>query len=193
MLDEIRNDFNDALTAIRLSEEHLSRRLVAAVEMVCRCLRDGGCVFVFGNGGSAADSQHLAAELVGRFLVDRPALRAVALTVDTSILTAVANDYGFEQVFSRQLEGLARAGDVAIALSTSGNSPNVTTALAAARRMGLGTIAFTGSGGGQCAELADVLLDVPAKTSPRIQEAHAVMYHILCKHVEGAMAGGKQA
>ena len=146
-------------------------------------------MFLFGNGGSAADAQHIAGELVGRFLLERPAIRAVALTTDTSVLTSLANDYEFDRVFSRQLEALAGEGDVAVGLTTSGDSASVVAALAAARRIGMKTVALTGEGGGRCAELADCLLDVPSRQTPRIQEAHTVIYHVLCELVESALAG----
>jgi D-sedoheptulose 7-phosphate isomerase len=141
-------------------------------------------VLIFGNGGSAADAQHIAGELVGRFFLERPAYRAVALTTDTSVLTAVGNDYGFDQVFARQVEALGRVGDVAIALSTSGNSANVVEGLKQARKQGMRTIAFTGEGGGKCRDLADVLLMAENDQSPRIQEVHVAAYHVLCELVE---------
>lgn len=176
---------------VRAAGERLADRIVEAAEVIAASLRDGGGVFLFGNGGSAADAQHITGELVGRLLAERPALRAEALSTDTSVLTCIANDYGFEQVFARQLAGKARAGDVAVALSTSGNSPNVVAALAEARRIGMKTVALTGAGGGKCAALADVLLDVPCEgPSMRIQEAHAVIYHTLCELVEAAVANG---
>jgi len=189
MRDIIARRFAEAADVLSATREHLAQPLEQAARLVADCLRAGQAVFTLGNGGSAADAQHIAGELVGRFLVDRPPLRAEALSTDTSVLTAVANDYGYENVFARQLAGKARRGDVVIALSTSGDSPNVLAALKQARQMGCRTIAFTGRGGGQCAGLADVLLDVPATLSPRIQEAHALMYHILCELVEAELAG----
>jgi len=188
-LDEIGRQFDDAADTLRRARERLAERAARAAEMIVASLRDGGCVYLFGNGGSAADAQHFAAELVGRFLIERRPLRAVALTTDSSILTAVANDYDYTTVFARQLAGLGRPGDIAVGLTTSGNSPNVLAALAEARRMGMKTIAFTGDSGGRCATLADVLLNVPAAGSPRIQETHAVLYHIICSLIEKAFAG----
>jgi len=188
MKEEIRERFTEATNVIHLAGEHLTERIAKAVDTIVSACRAGGAVYLFGNGGSAADAQHIACELVGRFLTERPALRAQALTTDSSVLTAVANDYDFEKVFARQLEAYGRPGDVAIGLSTSGNSPNVVAGLATARRIGMRTIAFTGAGGGRCAELADVLLDVPcSQPCPRIQEAHAVTYHVLCEFVERAL------
>lgn len=190
MLDLIHKRFDEALAVIAGCKESLAPRLAQAAAMIVASSRAGGGAFIFGNGGSAADAQHIAGELVGRFLKNRRPYRAQALTTDTSILTAVGNDFGFDTIFVRQLQAAARPGDVAIALSTSGNSANVTAALEHARKNAIKTIAFTGQGGGQCAQLADVLLSAPAELSPRIQEAHAVMYHILCELVEQALAEG---
>ncbi len=179
--------FEESITNLRLTGEHLAGKISQAAAMIVASLQAGGGVFVFGNGGSAADAQHIAGELVGRFLAERQALRCEALSTDTSVLTCVANDYDFASIFSRQLEGKGRPGDVAVALSTSGNSPNILAALAVARKIGMKTIALTGSGGGGCAPLADILLDVPYKgKAPRIQEAHTVTYHVLCELVEAA-------
>jgi D-sedoheptulose 7-phosphate isomerase len=180
--------FEGSLLAIRQAQERLSPRLEEAAETIIRSYKAGGGVFIFGNGGSAADAQHIACELVGRFLKNRRALKAQALTTDTSVLTCLANDFSYNTIFSRQLEAGARRGDVAVALSTSGNSPNVVDALIFARQVGMKIIAFTGEGGGKCAAIADVLLDVPSSHTPHVQEAHAVMYHVLCELVEAAFA-----
>ena len=188
MIDEIRRLFDDSVRVTAAAGERLAQPIARAVEVLLACYRAGGGVFVFGNGGSAADAQHIAGELVGRFLKERRALKAQALTTDSSILTSVGNDYGFESIFVRQLAAGASAGDVAIALSTSGDSPNVVAALREAREMGLKTIALTGAGGGRCAEFADVLLDVPETLTPRVQEAHVVIYHVLCELIERAFA-----
>ena len=188
MIDEIRERFEDSARVTLATGQRLAERIARAVEMILESYRADGGVFVFGNGGSAADAQHIVGELVGRFLKERRGLKAQALTTDTSTLTSVGNDYGFEAIFARQLTACARTGDVAVGLSTSGNSPNVIEAFRAAREMGLKTIALTGAGGGRCAELADVLLDVPETLTPRIQEAHVVVYHILCELVEQAVA-----
>jgi D-sedoheptulose 7-phosphate isomerase len=147
-------------------------------------LRAGGKILWCGNGGSAGDSQHLAAELVGRFRRERRGLASVALTTDTSILTSIANDYGYESVFSRQVEALGVSGDVVVGISTSGNSANVVAALKAARSAGLVTVAFTGEGGGKMAQLADYLLAVPSRDTARIQEAHILAGHMLCDWIE---------
>lgn len=160
-----------------------------AAALVLACLRSGGKVLACGNGGSAADAQHFAAELVARFTRERPGLAAIALTTDTSTLTAVANDYGYEKVFARQTAALGRRGDVLIALSTSGNSPNVLAAVREARGRGLQAIALTGRGGGELAALADLLLVVPSATVARIQEMHELCLHALADRVEAEFAG----
>ena len=192
MTDEIRQRFQAAARKIQETGETLCDEIARAVDAIVACYRADGGVLVFGNGGSAADAQHIAGELVGRFLMERKALRAVALTADAAVLTSVANDYGYETVFARQVEGLGRAGDVAIGLSTSGNSGNVVVALQKAREIGMTTIALTGAGGGKCAELADILLAVPETHTPAIQQAQQVIYHVLCEMVEKAMAESKQ-
>ncbi len=188
MKDDIRQRFDEAAMTIRMTEEHLTSRIAQAAEMIIDAYRDEHGVFAFGNGGSALDAQHIALELVGRFLQNRRALRAQALTAAGGLLTCLGNDLGSEAVFSRQLEANADAGDIAIGLSTSGNSSNVVAGLETARRLGMKTIAMTGSGGGECAPLADILLDVPSSKTPRIQEAHVVIYHILCEFIEAHFA-----
>ena len=184
----IRQRFDQARSLLGKSADQMAGAIAQAARLVIDCYSNDGAVFTFGNGGSAADAQHIACELVGRFLIERPALRAEALTADTATITSIANDYGYEAIFARQLEGKARAGDVAIGLSTSGNSPNVVAALATARQMGVKTIAITGTGGGKCAPLADVLLAIPSSDTPRIQEATVVIYHILCELIDKQVA-----
>ena len=158
------------------------------IEEVARCCKNaiaaGGKIMFCGNGGSAADSQHLAAELVGRFKRERAALPAIALTVDTSVLTSVGNDCGFEEIFARQVEALGAKGDVLIGLSTSGNSANVLKAFAAAKARGVTTIALTGESGGQCKSITDHCLRVPASTSDHIQEMHIAIGHLICSYIE---------
>ena len=183
--DKVREIFVRSAEVIQLTADKLTPQIAEAATMIVDAYKAGRGVFIFGNGGSASDAQHIAGELVGRFLVNRPALKAESLSTDTSVITCIANDYSYEEIFSRQLEGKAVAGDVAIGLSTSGNSPNVVAALTAGRKIGMKTIAMTGPGGGKCAPLADVLLDVPCEGStPRVQEAHVVTYHVLCELVE---------
>ncbi len=155
-------------------------------------LEGGGKLLLAGNGGSAADAQHIAAEFVSRFAFDRPGLAAIALTTDTSILTAVGNDYGFETLFARQLQALGREGDVFIAYSTSGRSPNILAALREAKARGLFRIGLTGAGGGDMPALCDVLLRVPAQETAEIQQGHAVLGHILCGLVERAVFGASR-
>lgn len=149
-----------------------------------KALQMGGKILLMGNGGSAADAQHIAAELVGRYLRERPGLPAMALTTDTSILTAVANDYGYNAVFSRQVEALARADDVVVGYSTSGNSDNVFEAMRLAKNKGCTTVALTGQSGGKLKGLVDICLCVPSMSTPRIQEAHAFIGHMLCAMVD---------
>jgi D-sedoheptulose 7-phosphate isomerase len=155
-----------------------------AARAIADALKAGGKLLVFGNGGSAADAQHLAAELVGRFQKERAALPAVALTVDTSVLTSVANDYSFRQVFARQVEALGRPGDVAFGISTSGESPNVAAGLQAARARGLKTIALTGRDGGSVGRAADIHVNVPDQSTARVQEVHRTLLHVMCEVIE---------
>ena len=155
-------------------------------------LRAGGTVFWFGNGGSASQSQHFATELVGRYLIDRPGLASLALTTDGALLTAVANDGAFDEIFARQLDALCRAGDVAVGLSTSGNSANVVKGLELAHARGAFTVAITGAEGGAVGDASDVALCIPSKDTPRIQEAHLFLGHELCHLVESAMVAGER-
>ena len=151
----------------------------------CReAIAAGHTVYLMGNGGSACDCQHFAAELVGRFQRERQAMASVALTTDTSILTALANDYGFESVFARQVEALVRTGDVVVGLSTSGNSPNILKALAKARELGAVTVGLTGRTGGKMTELCDICIRIPADVTARVQEAHLLIEHMVCQRLE---------
>lgn len=154
------------------------------VLLVTESLRAGHKILIFGNGGSAAQAQHFAAELVNKFLKIRSPLKAISLTTDTSALTSIGNDISFDSIFSRQIEALGEKGDVAIGLSTSGNSPNVIKAVEAARRKELWTVVFTGKGGGKLIHAAEYLLDVPSQSTPRIQEAHLLLLHLLAQEVE---------
>ncbi|WP_174449324.1 D-sedoheptulose 7-phosphate isomerase [Conexivisphaera calida] len=169
--------------------------LLAAVaragEMVVRSLRSGGKLVLFGNGGSAADAQHIACELVGRYMIEREALPAIALTTNTSCLTAIGNDYSFDEVFARQVRALVRPGDVAVGISTSGRSRNVILGMRAARELGAGTIGLTGAGGGELCSVSDVCIRVPSKLTPRIQEAHIAIGHIISEIVEVELFGGE--
>lgn len=158
--------------------------LERAAAVIGAALAKDGKVLSFGNGGSATDAQHLAGELVGRYLKERKALAAIALTTDTGILTALGNDYGFDAVFARQVEALGRPGDVAVGITTSGASRNVTRALVAAKERGLTTIALTGRDGGETGRVADVHLNVPSSSTPRVQEVHRTILHVLCELIE---------
>jgi D-sedoheptulose 7-phosphate isomerase len=166
--------------------------LERAVAALHGCLRAGGKILACGNGGSAADAQHLAAELVGRFREERQALPAISLTADTALLTALGNDYGYHRVFARQVEALAQRGDVLLAFSTSGNSANVVEAAQTARRLGCTVIGLTGAGGGALASHADVLLKAPSSTVARIQEIHTLCIHVLCEALD-ALIRAEQA
>ncbi len=175
------------LAAVASYMEELAKQ-ASVIERIAECcaqtLQAGGKIMFCGNGGSAADSQHLAAEFVGRYKMERKALNSVALTVDTSILTAVGNDYGYDDVFRRQVEGIGRAGDVLIGLSTSGNSTNVLKAFEQAAVMGITTVAFTGAGGGMMQQKADICLAVPASVTNHIQEMHITAGHLICELTE---------
>jgi D-sedoheptulose 7-phosphate isomerase len=168
----------------------LEQPLSRAIAMCAKTLAGGGRILLCGNGGSAADSQHIAAELVGRLQGERQALAAIALTTDSSALTAIANDYGYEQVFARQVAGLGRPGDTLIAISTSGQSPSVMHAAKVARASGVGTIALSGKGGGKLAPACDLALVVPSDVTARIQEAHIVLGHALCFGIERELGIG---
>ncbi len=173
--------------SIQVQKNYISRNtglIARAAKTLASCLASGHKILIFGNGGSAADSQHIAAEFVNRFALERPPLAAMALTTDTSILTAVGNDYGFDLVFEKQVRALGRPGDLAWGISTSGNSPNVLLAMETAQEMGVMTLAFTGCGGGKLKDLADTAFVVDSDSTPRVQETHILMAHILCELVE---------
>lgn len=176
-----------AADARRLTERLVAEQgenVAAAARMLAEALQAGGKILLFGNGGSAADAQHLAAEFVNRFQVERPPLAALALTTDTSVLTSIANDYDFVQVFAKQVRALGRPGDVAWGISTSGSSANVVQALEAARDLGLRTLALSGGDGGPVADRADLAIVVPSRHTPRIQEVHIMVGHVLCDLVD---------
>jgi D-sedoheptulose 7-phosphate isomerase len=180
-----RESFTESIVLKQRVLQEQGGKAVAAAEMLAEVFKAGGRVLIFGNGGSAADAQHLAAEFVNRFQVERPPLAALALTTDTSILTAVANDYDFQQVFAKQVRALGRSGDLAWGISTSGKSPNVVAALETARELGLQTLALSGGGdGGPVAAAAELALIVPSRNTPRIQEVHITLGHVLCDLVD---------
>jgi D-sedoheptulose 7-phosphate isomerase len=179
------------LESIQVKEDLLRTRIddiIDIANLVIDCLKKGGKVMLFGNGGSASDSQHIAAELVGRFKKDRNAMAAIALTTNTSILTSLANDYGYEVVFAKQIEALGQKNDLAIGISTSGKAKNVAAAIKQAKKMGLKTVALTGGDGGELAKLADVSLMVPSSVTARIQESHITIGHIICEMAEDALS-----
>lgn len=172
-----------------LADPQVGQTVAAAAQRTARAMKEGRKLMVAGNGGSAADAQHLVAEFVSRLTVDRPALPAVALTVDTSILTAIGNDYAYENVFERQIEALGQPGDIFLALSTSGNSRNVIRGLERARQMGIVTIGYSGNGGGRMAVLCDYSVVVPSAVTMNIQESHIALEHIFCMLVEKCYFG----
>ena len=185
---------NELVTAILAETIALHERVkqgdlgpvTEAAAAIIEAFRQDGRLLTFGNGGSAADAQHVAADLVGRFLRERRSLAAIALTTDTSVLTSVANDYSFDRVFARQIEGLGRRGDVALGISTSGRSPNVIAALKTARLLGLRTIALTGGAGGAVGSMVEIHVNVPSTSTPRVQEVHRTLLHVMCELVERA-------
>jgi D-sedoheptulose 7-phosphate isomerase len=187
MHEEIRQQLTEHRLVIEAVEQTLSGQIGATVDLLVAAFADGKKVLIMGNGGSAADSQHFAAEIVGRFKLERRGLPAIALTTDSSILTALGNDYGFDLVFRRQVEALAQPGDVVIGISTSGTSKNVYKALVKATELGCRTIGLLGNDGGSIKELVDVDLVVPSQNTPRIQEGHLTIIHIVCDLLERKM------
>jgi D-sedoheptulose 7-phosphate isomerase len=169
--------------------EQCSEPVIRAAECIYESIQRGGKVLVFGNGGSAADAQHLAGEFIGRFSQERPPLAAIALTTDTSTLTAIGNDYGFEEIFARQVIALGKSGDVAIGISTSGRSANVVNGIKAALDKELATVAFLGGDGGLLARMVDIPIVVPSTSTPRIQECHLTLEHIMCEILECLLNG----
>lgn len=158
--------------------------IVSVVEAITAALKSGSKILLFGNGGSAADAQHLAAEFVNRFIIERPPLPAIALSTDTSIITSIGNDYDFSEIFSKQIRAIGQAGDVAWGISTSGSSPNVIKAIEAAKKIGMVTIGLTGKDGGQIAKLVDYSLNVSSGSTPRIQEVHITVGHVICEMID---------
>jgi D-sedoheptulose 7-phosphate isomerase len=186
MTDVVRRQLAQSIETMSkvLADDSIHAALVEAARITADAMKRGHKLLVCGNGGSAADSQHLVAEFVSRLTIDRPALRAIALTTDTSILTAVGNDYAYENVFERQVEALGQKGDVLLAISTSGNSPNCLKALKLARKLGLHTVAYTGNDGGKMKSEADINVIIPSSITMNIQESHVALEHIFCMLVE---------
>ena len=187
----IQFEFEEHLKIAQSTVDLIGESLEIAANFCIDSLNQGGKILIFGNGGSAADAQHIAAELVGRYKVERKGLAAIALTTDTSALTAIGNDYGYDRVFDRQVEALASQGDIVIGISTSGNSANVISALALAKKLDCKTIGLSGISGGEMNVLCDVNLVVPAEDTPRIQEMHIVIGHTLCHLIEQAFSETK--
>jgi D-sedoheptulose 7-phosphate isomerase len=191
MIDRIHQIARESIEAKKAFFDSHAESVARAADLIVTSVRAGGKVLIFGNGGSAADAQHIAAELVNRLNYDRPPIAAIALTTDTSILTSVGNDSSFDGLFERQLRALGRPGDVALAISTSGNSPNVLRAVAAATELSIKTIALAGRDGGKLANAVDIALVVDADSTQRIQETHITIGHILCELVEEALFPAK--
>lgn len=188
MKKTIENIFNESIKTKQDALQNNLNEIEQAALLIIESLKNGGKLLICGNGGSAADSQHIAAEFIGRFQQERKSLPAIALTTDTSILTSLGNDYGYDVIFARQIEGLGNKGDVVLGISTSGDSSNVVEAMKKARELGLKTITLTGNQGGQLGNLADVHLNVPSAVTARVQESHICIAHILCELAEKELA-----
>ena len=189
-LTELLNEtFAESIAVKQRTLECCTPAIVAIGEALETALRAGRKVLLFGNGGSASDAQHVAGELVGRFQMERRALPAIALNTDTALLTSVGNDYGYEQIYARQVQGLAQPGDVVVGISTSGNSPNILRGVEMGREIGAVTIGFTGKGGGKLAQIADLCLTVPSPVTTRVQETHITVWHVLCDMLERRLFG----
>jgi D-sedoheptulose 7-phosphate isomerase len=189
MADIIKDIIKESIKVKEAVLMKLPKEIKTAANMIASSLKKDGKVILFGNGGSAADSQHIAAEFVGRFKLERQGLASIALTTNSSVITSIANDYGYEEIFSRQMEAIGSDNDIVIGISTSGNARNVIAGLLEAKRMGLKTIALTGSGGGEMATIADLALVVPSDNTARVQEAHIVIGHIICELAEQNLFG----
>jgi D-sedoheptulose 7-phosphate isomerase len=180
---KIRNRFEESHKIIKKSQ-NLTLKINESVNMILESLRVGGKIIIFGNGGSAADAQHMSAEFIGRYLLERKSIPSIALTTDSSILTSISNDYKFDQIFSRQCEALVNQNDIIIAISTSGKSPNVIKGIKTCIKKGAKVIALTGEDGGKLKKLCEILLNIPSNETPRIQEGHRTVIHIICELVE---------
>ena len=194
LTDRIKEHFEESLSVKKLSMERLTSDLAQATQVMVNSLKLGGKILACGNGGSAGDAQHFAAELVGRFERERMELGAIALTTDSSILTAIGNDYGFDEIFSKQVRAIGKKEDILLGISTSGNSPNVILAIKAAKKMGMRVVAFTGRGGGKIKDLLepeDVHLCVPSERTARIQETHLLLIHCLCDGIDYLLLDAK--
>ncbi len=190
MKDIILKAFEEsAQIKVKFARENVDK-IIEVVQLIAQAFREGRKVILFGNGGSAMDASHIAAEFVNRFLMERPPLPAIALNTDAAVLTSISNDYDFTQVYSKQLAALGHEGDVAIGISTSGNSPNVIKAIQTAKKNGMKTVVLTGGTGGKLASIADLVFIVPTKATPRIQETHITLGHTICQLVDEELFGG---
>ncbi|MEK6712751.1 MAG: D-sedoheptulose 7-phosphate isomerase [Nitrospirota bacterium] len=187
--NKIRDLFADSIRTKELFISQYASLIREVSELIISSFRNGNKLLLMGNGGSSSDASHIAGEFVNRFQKDRPPLPAIALNTDMAVITSIGNDYGFNLIFSRQVETLAKEGDIVIAISTSGNSPNVIAAVETARKMGITTIGLTGGNGGKLAPLVDYAFVVPSKATPRIQEVHITLGHVICQVVEDALFG----
>ncbi len=189
MQDTIIKIFEESAQVKIIFARENALKIVEVVQLIAQTFRDGKKVLIFGNGGSAMDASHIAAEFVNRFLMERPPLPAIALNTDVAVLTSISNDYDYSQVFSKQLTALGHEGDVVIGISTSGNSPNVIKAIGVAKKNGMKTVVFTGGTGGKLAHMADYAFIVPTKHTPRIQETHITLGHTICQLVDEELFG----
>jgi D-sedoheptulose 7-phosphate isomerase len=183
MRDIIKREINDHIRVANLIH-HLTDEIIKSTQLCIDCLKSGGKILIFGNGGSAADAQHIAAELIGRYKVERKGLPVIAITTDTSAITSIGNDFGYDHVFDRQVEALANKGDIAIGISTSGESNNVNSALKLASKLDCITIGFSGQDGGEMNKICNINLEVPSEDTPRIQEMHIFIGHIICHSID---------
>jgi len=190
IIDEIEKIISESSNLI-LASKNLSEKIEQTVHEIVKCIKKGNKIIIFGNGGSAADAQHIAAELIGRFQCERESLPAISLTTDSSIITSLANDYSFDVVFSRQCESLVSKGDIIIGISTSGNSKNVENGIITSKKKGAITIGLLGEGGGTIKNFVDISIEIPSKNTARIQEVHRVIYHIICDLVEKKIVESK--
>jgi len=193
-IDKITDTISDHQQMIKriLTNHELVKEIEHGVSVIAESLCNGGTIFAFGNGGSAADAQHIVSELVGRYFLERNGLRAIALSTDGSTMTSLANDFGYDEIFSRQLDALGHPGDVALAISTSGQSPNIIKGIETAKAKGMQVIGFTGQNGRSMASLCDATILIPSQETPRIQEGHVLVYHIICGLVEQAVCLWKE-
>jgi len=185
-IELVRQRVEESIRVKQRFPEELVSGIASAAQKIIEAYRKSGKLILFGNGGSAADAQHIACELVGKFLKERRPLQAISLSANSSVLTCLGNDYGYDRVFERQVEAIAKRGDVVVGISTSGNSVNVTRALKLAKKIGCTTIGMTGRSGGKLKAVVDILLNIPSKETPRIQESHTLVGHIICELVERA-------